>query len=393
MDYHLRGGESRRSRNPDSKQVESIFFIPYTEGSRLKARLTEMERKQPYERKLKFVEQMGSSVGDILVKKDIGGGACGRQDCFPCTSGDTGKCMNQGVVYQITCGTCKEKKIEVSYIGESARTPYDRGQEWITSLRRADPSNPLEAHARQEHPEEPRDFAMKILKKCNSPLLRQVTEAQLITETGEASTILNSKGEWGQNLPPRLINNTIPYNSNNDNYSNRLAEREEPEGEEQGGSQGGAPGDGGLDGAMGGDLLPTPMADESPAPPLSLGPPNSPSTTAPAPPQANPERQPILSIPLEGWTGSTPPGSTKKTFQPAGRKRNRRKQEDKEEGGRKKVKTGRQVTIKDMLDWHKIKPKVKLKDKQNDIGMLEPNMRSEQVIYEWPPDGTLRQDF
>ena len=38
-----------------------------------------------------------------------------------------------------------------------------------------------------------------------SPLIRQTTEAQIITNQGEKGEALNRKGEWGQNLPPKIV--------------------------------------------------------------------------------------------------------------------------------------------------------------------------------------------
>ena len=184
--------------------------------------------------------------------------------------------MRQGLVYRLSCETCKEGEKKVSYVGETSRTAYDRGLEWLTSLRRGDSSNPLEAHALEEHPNAPREFKMEILKMAESPLIRQITEAMLITEYGESSTILNSKGEWGQNLPPRLAIDGDGHfrpphpqisTNNNDFYSIRLAEKETRRAGDQGGSREGSPGDGGHDGAMEGRPPPRPMEGVLPPPP------------------------------------------------------------------------------------------------------------------------------
>ena len=281
IDYHLRDGEPRRYRKYENKLVESVFFIPYTDEGSLKKKLNDMERNTHYQRKIKYVESMGPSLSHILVKKTIGGGACNRMDCFLCLIGgkNVGKCMTQGMVYGITCETCKEEKKEVIYVGETARTMYDRGLEWISSIRREDASNPMVAHAREAHPSNPLEFSMDILKMAKTPLIRQITEAQLITEkAGEAQTILNSKGEWGQNLPPRLIledahpNHPLRDNTNynhNNSILSRLseAEKETGRGGDSGVSQDVCPGDGGLVGAMEGGPPPTPIGEVSLAPP------------------------------------------------------------------------------------------------------------------------------
>ena len=46
---------------------------------------------------------------------------------------------------------------------------------------------------------------MEILKFTGNPLVRQTTEAHLITKQSQKGIALNRKGEWGQNLAPKLI--------------------------------------------------------------------------------------------------------------------------------------------------------------------------------------------
>ena len=46
---------------------------------------------------------------------------------------------------------------------------------------------------------------MEILKFTGNPLVRQTTEAHLITKQSLKGIALNRKGEWGQNLAPKLI--------------------------------------------------------------------------------------------------------------------------------------------------------------------------------------------
>ena len=113
--------------------------------------------------------------------------------------------MRQGIVYKISCLTCADQNQDVAYIGESSRTPFDRGGEWLDSINRRVPDSPLEEHASNQHPEQPRRFKMEILKFTGNPLVRQTTEAHLITKQSLKGIALNRKGEWGQNLAPKLI--------------------------------------------------------------------------------------------------------------------------------------------------------------------------------------------
>ena len=93
--------------------MEAVMFIPFTEGSKLKKELMEMEDNMPYLRKVKFVEAMVPTIGDQVIMKDPASGKCGRETCLLCES-QPGKCMRQGLVYSITCNTCKEKGKEVA---------------------------------------------------------------------------------------------------------------------------------------------------------------------------------------------------------------------------------------------------------------------------------------
>ena len=80
---------------------------------------------------VRYLEQTGKTMEQMLVKSDPWAGDCRREDCFPCTTGDMGKCTKQGVNYKIECITCKEEGKAVSYIGESAPTMCDRGAEHL----------------------------------------------------------------------------------------------------------------------------------------------------------------------------------------------------------------------------------------------------------------------
>ena len=75
----------------------------------------------------------------------------------------------------------------------------------MDSIRRRDSSSPLEEHAGECHPDEERDFSMEIISFINSPLIRQISEAVHIQDLGQKAHILNRKGEWGQNLPPKIL--------------------------------------------------------------------------------------------------------------------------------------------------------------------------------------------
>ena len=180
------------------------MFVPLTKGGQLRKRLTNLEEGLRQPSKVKFVEEMGQAIGDLVVRKDPwGAGGCGRPTCFPCQS-TPGKCMRQGaVVYTLECATCKTKETRTAYIGETARTPYDQGLNHSEAIRRGDGDHPMVAHFREDHPGEETSCSMKVLYFEEKNLSRQAREGQLIAEFS-GDKILNGRGDWGQNLPPRL---------------------------------------------------------------------------------------------------------------------------------------------------------------------------------------------
>ena len=93
--------------------------------------------------------------------------------------------------------------METLYYGESARTCFDRGVKHLTALEKMDLESPLVEHHAQDHPQEEPRFEMKAKSFHDEPLHRQCEEAHLI-EAFTGAKIMNRKGEWGHNLPPKL---------------------------------------------------------------------------------------------------------------------------------------------------------------------------------------------
>ena len=165
-----------------------------------------MEQEMGMKGRYKYVERLGSTVGDLLVKADPWKEHCGRKTCLPCQSAP-GKCGKQGVVYSITCETCREQGLTCQYWGESARTGHDRGLEHLNDLRSRRETNALVKHWMEHHEEEggpEPSFTMKIMKTFVSPLQRQSYEGFKIGSF-KGHILMNKKGEWGNNLPPNLV--------------------------------------------------------------------------------------------------------------------------------------------------------------------------------------------
>ena len=137
----------QRRRTPDSRYIESVFFVPHTPESSLKNRLTKMEQGLKFNTSFRYCESMGRSIRELLVKKDPASEHSGRESYFPCQS-KVGSCRRQGGIYRISCNTCKEKgQKESVYIGETARTLLDRGFEHLKAMETRNEDSPLVEHA------------------------------------------------------------------------------------------------------------------------------------------------------------------------------------------------------------------------------------------------------
>ena len=119
----------RTSSPPGEKRIyETVMFIPLTRNASLKKRLTAMEEGLNQPTKVRYVEDMGTTVGDTIVcKNPWSSQGCGRPNCLPCGT-KKGRCMRQGIICTLECLECKEGGQKVQYIGESARTGWDRGR-------------------------------------------------------------------------------------------------------------------------------------------------------------------------------------------------------------------------------------------------------------------------
>ena len=191
-----------RKKGNDNRYVESLVMVPHTPSSELKSRINKIEMGLRNLTRFKYVEEMGRTIREMVVRKDPDPKHCGRSNCFTCKE-KPGACMRAGIVYRITCMTCKQGGQDTVYIGESARTSWDRGVEHLYALEKGNLESPLVEHAEEDHPQAPRDFKMEVLQFTSRNLIRQATEAMQIRKHRN-SKVINRKGEWGENLPPKL---------------------------------------------------------------------------------------------------------------------------------------------------------------------------------------------
>ena len=92
-------------------------------------------------------------------------------------------------------------------MGETHRSLLDRALEHEAAVRSGTEGNAMARHAIEFHPEMEEEkpvFTYEVIRSYKTSLARQLDEALLI-EREECTTIMNTKGEWGINLVPRLV--------------------------------------------------------------------------------------------------------------------------------------------------------------------------------------------
>ena len=75
----------------------------------------------------------------------------------------------------------------------------------LSSVRRGEENHPIVSHFLEHHggAAEPGDWEMKVLGFEDKNLHRQAREGHLISNF-KGNYIMNGRGDWGQNLPPKL---------------------------------------------------------------------------------------------------------------------------------------------------------------------------------------------
>ena len=79
----------------------------------------------------------------------------------------------------------------------------DRGLEHLSALGAKNPDSPLTEHMDEDHIGATPKFEMKITGYQLRPIERQCEEASKI-ENFKGHKLLNRRGEWGQNFPPKF---------------------------------------------------------------------------------------------------------------------------------------------------------------------------------------------
>ena len=192
----------------DNKPATAVLFVPRTPEGELATRLREAERElQKFcKSKIRIVEETGDTAKSLVHKANQWAGEdCLREDCLICRSGEhQGDCRRRNIVYQTSCNECKEKGRDTLYLGESARTGYERGVEHLRDAKTKRENSHMFEHQKEEHPEKQEaNFKMKIVRGHRSALPRQIQEAVMISNSWNKN-LLNSKQEYNRCIIPRL---------------------------------------------------------------------------------------------------------------------------------------------------------------------------------------------
>ena len=137
---------------------------------------------------------------------------CSRPDCVICNQGDEDiqDCKRRNIVYENRCTLCQVGGEESKdngrgvYIGESARSLYERSKEHESDKEGRHEDSHQVKHWVLDHPElsAPPRFRFKLISSFKDALTRQITEAVRIERGG--GEILNSKSEFNRCRIPRL---------------------------------------------------------------------------------------------------------------------------------------------------------------------------------------------
>ena len=149
--------------------------------------------------RIKFVELSGRKYIDYFKTANPLSKNCPPEEhCMICKDQPkSSQCKTSNVGYSITCKLCKQRNINISYEGETARNGYIRGAEHRKELEKRSKKSVLYRHVLKDHESEQNnvDFQMKIVGTFNDCLSRQINESIRIRNKDQ-KLLLNSKAEF-----------------------------------------------------------------------------------------------------------------------------------------------------------------------------------------------------
>ena len=188
-----------------SRVREGLFVIPPTPDSILAKEFKQVCREElkGSNISIKVQERGGRTLGQELGVKIPGMSkkeSCGRDNCFPCNTGNEGVCRRTGVGYEICCEVCGQKS---KYAGESGRNLYGRGCEYVSDFEKKRMNKPLWKHIVEKHQGDSQGlsmfshFSMKLTSVFAKPQRRKANEGVRISNL-DPDTRMNSKDEFLQ---------------------------------------------------------------------------------------------------------------------------------------------------------------------------------------------------
>ena len=216
-------GGVQKAKNIGDLETVAVIFVDQTKGGALQKRMQEAEDSIALMvgYRVRVVESSGTQLGRLLPYTNPWQGKhCGRESCYTCNQGgeDLQNCRKRNILYESICNECNpeeegKKKLEKFesfkkqqgvYVGESARSIFERAGEHRRDAQGQKEDSHIYKHWKTSHPELPEapQFTIKVVASFQDALSRQLSEAVRIDLRG--SNILNSKSEYSRCRVPRL---------------------------------------------------------------------------------------------------------------------------------------------------------------------------------------------
>ena len=221
------GGATKRRRLEWNDQTgrqmptRSVIFVEYSEDSKLAKQIKETlwRLEGIVGCKVKVVEKSGTPIARLFPLTRLWEGSpCARSDCVTCNQPgeEVYPCTMRSLTYQNICLVCHpgggekvaklntNNKVPGVYIGETARSLYERGREHWRGFRERREDSHIWKHQALHHggDNSPR-FHLRPFEFHRTALNRQISEAVKIGRFGEEN-LLNSKGEYNRSRIARL---------------------------------------------------------------------------------------------------------------------------------------------------------------------------------------------
>ena len=105
------------------------------------------------------------------------------------------QCTTEGVGYTLECWTCRLEGTIHRYIGETSRSPFQRGKEHDQEIKDGKKTHPMTIHFLEAHNGQQQEVLMGVVKKAATALERQVWESVTIDSQPDPSLCLKLKSE------------------------------------------------------------------------------------------------------------------------------------------------------------------------------------------------------